>query len=67
MLYVSRKYQLLYNRNLRNKILYANNPSTSKATQTAERIYPGYPRYQMAGATGFEPATYGFGDRRSTN
>ena len=22
---------------------------------------------EMAGAAGFEPATYGFGDRRSTN
>ncbi len=23
--------------------------------------------WEMAGAAGFEPATYGFGDRRSTN
>ena len=24
-------------------------------------------KFAMAGAAGFEPATYGFGDRRSTN
>jgi hypothetical protein len=44
-----------------------NNTSAPRQLKTILVKIKGVPNKILAGAEGFEPSTYGFGDRRSTN